>query len=62
MSGPLEARMKYGKPTEIMSNLNMSSTGVLTSFGFQLESGIIGEVQINERNTRVTIARPTNDE
>ena len=61
MRGPLDARIKNGKPTETMSNLKISKIGVLTSFGFQLGSGIIGEVHLNERKARNTIAKLMNE-
>ena len=56
MSGPFDARMKYGKPTEMISNLKISSTGELTSCGFQLASGVIGDVQTKAREARRRIA------
>jgi len=56
MSGPLDARMKYGSPTETISNLKISSMGELTVSGFQLESAVMGEVQMNERKRRRAIA------
>ena len=61
MSGPLEASIKYGKPTETISNLKMLSIGKLTSFGFQLEFGVIGDIQMNESATRRRIAKAINE-
>lgn len=49
MSGPFAARMKYGKPTDTISNVKMWMIGASTSCGFQLESGVMGDVHANER-------------
>ncbi len=39
----------------------MLKTGALTASGFQLQSGVIGEVQLNERKTRMRIAKLINE-
>lgn len=48
MRGPFAARMKYGKPTDTMSSVKIWMIGASTFCGFQLESGVMGDVHANE--------------
>ena len=56
MSGPFEARMKYGRPTETMSSLKISKIGASTFSGFHDASGVMGDVHTKDSAMMMIVA------
>ena len=49
--------MKYGRPTEIKSNLKISRTGEATSAGLRVDGGVTGDDHRKARAAKTINAR-----